>query len=154
MKIHYNNLSARDFYNAAQKAGVDFERFDDKGSKSHKSAYDVILSGSSNRRPNSGKYGASDSFAATWDEWGVFLAELYFKDPSVKAGDAYMNQDHFNWSTGYRYTEAFTEHKNHKWFSNGESVTGSYYVSYCDCGASRRFANKDYVLENFVNVSV
>jgi len=146
MKIHFNTLTSSDVYMAATKANVGIERWHEKGSKSHKGAYDIILSGSSGHRVNSNSIYAQ---AASWDQWGIFLAELFFKDSSVKAGD-YVNQDHFNWSTGHRYINAFTEHS-HKWFYAGSAVTNAYQIHYCDCGAIRRYANKQYVKENFLD---
>lgn len=148
MKIHFNTLTSSDVYMAATKANVGIERWHEKGSKSHKGAYDIILSGSSGHRVNSNSIYAQ---AASWDQWGIFLAELLFKDSSVKAGD-YVNRDHFNWSTGHRYTETFTEHKNHKWSYEGDVITGAYTIHRCEkCSAIRRYATKQYVKENFLD---
>jgi hypothetical protein len=34
---------------------------------------------------NSGKYGAGEQGAASWDDWGWFLAELFRRDPVMRA---------------------------------------------------------------------
>lgn len=152
MKIHFNTLTSSDFYAAAHKAGVEFEKFSDKGSRSHKASVDIILSGNSGRFMNSGRYGADNVYSATWDQWGVFLAELFAKDSSVQAGVVYFNAEHFHWATGGRYGSNFPEHKNHKWSYEGEVVTGAYIIHRCTkCSAIRRYATKQYVKENFLD---
>lgn len=81
MRIHSNTLTRQDIYEAAREAGVRVTRLEDFGSRSHGHAHEVILSGSSPFR----QMGKQD-FAATWDEWGHFLAFLFNIEEFIKAG--------------------------------------------------------------------
>jgi hypothetical protein len=139
MRIHSNSLDALDVRKAATLAGVAFTRFDLKGSRSREAAFDVILTGSSSRRQNFG----GDDYAATWDEWGIFLGHLFDLDPQAHAAGTYESGEHFHWATGGRYREGnlrpSTAHANHKWEWSGYSLNRSYSVSECACGAIRRW---------------
>ena len=87
------------------------------GSGSHKGALEVKLTGTSSRRPNPGTgVGNSDGYAATWDEWGMFLAYLFEKDPKATA-TYYEDADDFHWKTCGRFKglTAPYQHPNHKW---------------------------------------
>lgn len=149
MKIHYNNLTYSDLHKAASKAGVTIERDDFAGSKTHKGKVDIILSGDSSYNVN---FSSEAYKAATYDQWGIFLNELFTIDPTIKAGDAYVNVEHFHWSTGNRYASEFETHKTHKWEYQGITVGNGYNVHHCTkCSAIRRFANKDYIKENFLD---
>lgn len=81
MRIHTDHLTMTDIYSAALVARVsaDVTRH---GSKSRARAFNILLTGESKRRPNAGT-GADRKeglFAATWDQWGVFLAVLFEAD--------------------------------------------------------------------------
>ena len=137
MRIHSDHLDTLEIRKAATLANVAFTRFTTHGSRTREHAYDVILTGSSPRRQNGG-----DDYAATWDEWGVFLAALFMVDQDAFAKGAYESAEHFHWSTGNRYTPGFLlqgQHRLHKWEWAGDSATGSYHMSECGCGAVRRF---------------
>lgn len=43
---------------------------------------------------NSGGYGAATDVAATWDEWGIWMANIYEKDPDAIIG-WYESHSHF-----------------------------------------------------------
>lgn len=134
MRIH-TSASEMQFQQAARKAGVSFARFGRHGSRSRSHAFDVILEGSSGRRGNGG-----DHEAATWDEWGIFLAEVFRADPDAKCW-AYDGAEHFRWVTGARFdtlTRA-EQHARHKWIPQGCAATGAYAVSECRCGALQRW---------------
>jgi hypothetical protein len=84
MKIHTDRLTASDIYSAALTARVDVIDLEESGSKSHERKFSFRLEGESNRRPNFGT-ARVDRFdrperAATWDQWGVFLAILFYTD--------------------------------------------------------------------------
>lgn len=91
------------------------------GSRSRKGALEVKLTGTSTRRPNSGTgVRDSDDYAATWDEWGMFLAYLFEIDPEATC-DYYTDEGDFIWKTNWRF-ESLTapyQHKNHKWEYSG-----------------------------------
>jgi hypothetical protein len=87
MRIHANTLTRREIYDAARVARVDLDTFDDKGSRKRDHAFEILLRGESRRAPNQGtrhwserEYGQK---AATWDQWGVFLAILFDADPTM-----------------------------------------------------------------------
>jgi hypothetical protein len=73
--------------------GVYFDKITAHGSRTHTSAAEVHLvsdtkePGSKRRRPNSGTVGADgrgDVWAATWAEWGWFMAEVFAADPGAR----------------------------------------------------------------------
>jgi hypothetical protein len=105
MRIHANNLTTFDLYRAARDAKVTFVRLEGHGSRSHNHAFDVVLSGSSPYRTQAD--GRQD-FAATWDEWGVFFANLFLRDDSIMVGNkswGYRDRDDFDRKTDERFTE-------------------------------------------------
>ncbi len=146
MKIHTDALDSLEIRKAAQLAGVTFTRFSLQGSRSRAQGFDVILSGHSTRRQNGG-----EDMAATWDQWGHFLGTLFDLDPQMTAGH-YRDGEHFTWATGGRYQDfdIADEHLNHKWESTGMSVTGSYHVASCKCGAIQRWLTHGIKWSEFV----
>jgi len=138
MRVHLNTdrTGARtdimDALDAAKRAGkvsahVYFDRFDHGNSRSHQTAVELHLEAScegrqggctaGHRWANSGKYGAESdnngtgTRAATYDEWGWFLAYLFAQYPDAWAGQ-YRGRDSFHALTesqgrvGYRLTAA------------------------------------------------
>lgn len=82
------------------KNDVYYERWDESGSRTHPRKFDVLLwgrtqtsrSGVWRKRPNPGtstrnRYGVG-GWAATFDEWGWFLAALFDADPTARCGTA------------------------------------------------------------------
>jgi hypothetical protein len=69
--------------------------------------YEVALRGHGARhtkRPNTGITGSnSDEYAATYDDWGWFLAALFVFDPDARCGP-YKNADDFARQTKGKYT--------------------------------------------------
>lgn len=144
MMIHTNVLTRDEITAAARRAGVGFERLEQRGSRRRARKFDVILEGSGQTGGawgNSGTYGAAQYAAATWDEWGIFLAALFTVDPEVYT-DAYDGAEHFRWSTGARYDalDVAAQCKRHRWDYTGAAATGAYAVHQCrKCDAIRRF---------------
>ena len=137
MKLHTSFLEPADFRRARRVAGVGFTRFDERGSRKRERAFDIILNGSSTRRQNFG----GEDYAATWDEWGIFLGVLFGLDPHLIGGD-YESGAHFHWSTGNRFVHPVTDiqrHPQHGWRYDGNSVNAAYSVHTCQCGARRRW---------------
>jgi hypothetical protein len=99
MRIHGDILDSVDLAAAAVAAGVTIQRQSEHGSRSRIHAYDVILSGSSPYWANSGGYGADGFKAATWDEWGWFLAYLFEVDPRLTVPHVYADAAGFHRST-------------------------------------------------------
>lgn len=77
----------------------------------------------SRRRPND--RGDTDFYAATWDQWGTLLSNLYFLDPTMKVGGYkhpyYRDADDFHMQTNDRFKRVFTLsdlddfHGDHSW---------------------------------------
>src|SRR5690606_21142873 len=115
------------------------------GSRSHARAFEVRLEGNGGHR-NSGAYGAqTDEQAATWDEWGIFLARLYAIDPEMVCGTIkrpiYRNAEHYHWTTGKRFTWLTHggQHARHRWvFGEADKVARTSRAS-CKCGAVKRW---------------
>lgn len=142
MRIHSNNLTSPDYFAAARKAGVDIEVITEHGSRSRSIAHNVTLSGSGRtggQWGNTGTHGAAAHKAATWDEWGMFIAALYAADDSVMTRD-YANADAFHWVTADRYRSLTpdAQHIAHRWAFDGVSVSGVFTAHSCKCGAYTR----------------
>ena len=124
MRIHSDSLTRQDFQVASTTAGVRLVTCDSVRSRSHIRAFSFTL-----ERP-------------TWDEWGMFLNRLYRVDPVFHCGARpYRNAGHFHWMTGDRFRTLTPElqHKAHKWIPLGQSATGPYGTSRCQCGAIQRW---------------
>ncbi|ATS93166.1 hypothetical protein SEA_PATIO_85 [Gordonia phage Patio] len=116
------------------------------GSRIRTRALEVQMSGDASRRTNSGNRGAGDEYAATWDQWGLFLAEAFRRDPDMLVGSkkypVYDGAEHFHWVTGTRYADLRNRpsyagwdgrnyHRAHRWGYPDMSAGGSYSVSEC-----------------------
>lgn len=114
MRLHTDLLTADELRAALvatglSKKGVWLEVCEEKGSRSHRRAFEVRLG--AEQRPgrhytNSGKYGANTGFyAATYDEWGYWLAEVYRRDAYVKAGQYADRVDYHAQTKGFYLQE-------------------------------------------------
>jgi hypothetical protein len=143
MRIHTAADSAA-MYEAARFAGVSLA-MTRHGSRTHSHAFNVTLEGSSNRRPNpgSGQGGDPDARAATWEEWGMFLARVFAADPAARTtgGGGYDGADDYHWQTGDRFRTLTPngQHKRHAW------QVGTPGEQRCECGAVRRWNVAGYV---------
>jgi hypothetical protein len=123
MKLHSNNITEQDIRDALKtekESGriaptVTFKVLDPKGSRSHVRAFEVQLHSwdyvprDGRRRGNDGAYGAMQEYwAATYDEWGFFLAALYRVDPNMVCGTVknpvYADEYDYTWKTAETYT--------------------------------------------------
>jgi len=139
MRLHVSRgITEETVRHAAQKAGATLEHLSEHGSRKAAHAFEVHLTGASNHRPNSGNYGAGDAYAATWDQWGVFLSALYALDPDMTCW-AYKDVGDFNWQTAYRFAYGRPDdmHGDHRWQSRVP------YEQECTkCSAVRRFDSR------------
>lgn len=104
MRIHANTLTTSEIYKAARIARVEVEHLTEHGSRKRAHAFEVKLSGESRRRPNNnGAHG--DVFAATWDQWGVFLACLFDADNEITIPSAYEDRENFQFKTDARFVK-------------------------------------------------
>lgn len=155
MRIHSDKLTFNDILAGADRAGRRVRvQFTEHGSRSRARAFRISLTGTSSRRPNNAaggrfKNGTGDAHAATWDEWGMFLAELFRRDPAAVVPDIYESGEHFRWVTGGRFDKLTPDQQHgaagHKWSGYYPNVTGVYFVAECTgnkgkhCDATTRY---------------
>lgn len=116
MRIHTDTVSTVYVYRAAHEASelsgatVNIEKLQAHGSRTHAGSFDVTLSGDgtlTRRRINYGTSRTLDRFAkpyaATWEQWGFFLAAMFRLDPAMRVGSAahpvYRDAEHFHAET-------------------------------------------------------
>lgn len=140
MKIHVSsNVNATTIHSAASESGVTVHGLTTHGSRTHDRAFNVYLSGSSNRDSQQGGYKA-----ATFDEWGVFFESLYRSDPTMYVANTYFDYHHFNWTFNARYASmldgdpTLVKCRQHRWEWEGHNLTGAYSVQKCGCNAILR----------------
>lgn len=171
MRIHTDILTHADVVEAVRLAGIETApnvrtvRLTDagvreNGSRSRDHAFTLSLVGTSSRLTNgSGRYGTTfpGQHAATWDEWGIVLGELFRRDPNAIAPPAYESGEHFRWSTGARFDTLKPADQcsplGHKWSRGAQSMTGAYYVNECErkgCDAFQRNARDAESLHAFI----
>lgn len=116
MRIHSDTLTDADLYRAAEEARVTLVDMTRKGSRQRDHAFNVVLRGESNRAPNFGNGSpmGHGKRAATWDQWGVFLAALFDLDPDMLT-PYYRNAEDFHYQTSHRFaggwpTDAHGDH--------------------------------------------
>jgi hypothetical protein len=109
MRIHSDTLTGPDVLNAMVFLNdaeliphhVGFEVLTEHRSRKRARAFEVKLNtyvkepGDGRSWRNSGRYGAGAEYAATYDEWGYFLAALFRKDPALTIPSAYPNIEAF-----------------------------------------------------------
>ena len=124
MRIHTSVLTMSDIHEAARVARVDFGRLNEHGSRTRARAFDVTLTGESRRRPND-RGSNPGAYAATWDQWGVFLAVLFDRDPAMVT-PYYSDRDDFERKTAYRFhggTWPVDAHGDHDFRFNGIGIS-------------------------------
>ncbi len=112
MRIHTDKLTRQDLF-AALPCRVDIDEAMEHGSRKRSHAFEVRLivwdggKGTSHPyRRNSGQYGADNAgYAATYDEWGWWLAELFDRDPEMIAAQ-YKGRSDFHTQTSGNYDRA------------------------------------------------
>lgn len=106
-------------------ADVFYDRWTESGSRTHARKFDLLLAGiagptakngARRRRTNSGQWGAGYEWAATFDEWGWFLAALFDADPAARCGSTtfpvYANREDFHDRTHGVYRPIGAERSN------------------------------------------
>lgn len=127
MRIHTNKIgytqAIRDELAEQKRLGriadhVHFKKLEIRGSRSHQFAFEVQMEAferdNGRRAGNSGSYGAMrpevDGYAATFDEWGWFLAALYAIDSNMIVGTpknpTYRHAIDFHQRTALTYNPA------------------------------------------------
>lgn len=137
MRIH-TTLDLSDITSAAHAVpGVSVSAISRHASRSRAHGIEIKLHGSSSRQTQS-----NDGNAATWDQWGQFIANVFDADPDAIVG-VYPDQNYFTWFTSARFTPGSElpddTHPQHKWDYTGRSAGGSYDVYSCTkCSAQTR----------------
>ena len=92
MRLHTNVIDYLHLLAAASVSEVGMDTYTEHRSTIRTRAFEIHLVGTeahhSARRPNSGRYGhdGREVYAATWDQWGVFLRHLFEIDPTMVCG--------------------------------------------------------------------
>lgn len=137
MRIHSDKITEADLRAAASAARATLT-FSCHGSRKRDHAFEVTLRGESKRRPNSGKRGAADEYAATWDQWGVFLGALFETDRDMTS-PYYDGRGEFEFKTNWRFegsTWPADTHGDHRF----EFAGVPYQQSCKKCSATQRWA--------------
>lgn len=111
MKLHSDKLSTTDIREALATArrkgrvvgGIELLTLEEKGSRTRANGFEVRLGstyqdGIHKRKTNDN----SGNYAATWDEWGWFIAELFMKDNDLVFG-SYKSLEDFHEQTRYAF---------------------------------------------------
>lgn len=108
MKVYSDTLTSADL-RACAIAPVSIWRLDHIGGPRKRwFGWDIVLTRTSPRGRNSGRYGAQDKDAweyaplATWDEHGAWMANVYALDADAIVAK-YKSLDDFNAKTDYAY---------------------------------------------------
>ncbi len=114
MKIHSDIIERSDLIEALPKPEMYLEARQ-VGSRKRTKAFDLSLEwlapkrkGDGRRRKNSGKYGAAHAYAATYDEHGEWMANLYRIDPEAIIA-TYDNALDFHRKTDGKYAADLAE---------------------------------------------
>lgn len=97
MRIWSDTLTREDFRAAIQNAPRGVEIYELSGplkARKRSQRYELFLEGNS---PYAGQHSGS-GHAATWDEWGLVLHELFCRDPEMVASH-YSNRESFRRQT-------------------------------------------------------
>jgi hypothetical protein len=137
--IIHTSATWRQMHDALPK-GVAFDRIHESGSRTHHHKFTVRLTGSG-YRVNTGNHGAGELLGATWDEWGLFLANVYDVDPEALCPvPGYRNRLQFHLLTAGRFTDRTMPadtHRRHQW--TYDVATGA--QSCTKCSATHRRAS-------------
>lgn len=156
MRLHSSVITLQDVYRAGQVDTACTVDATQRGSKSRARSFDVALTAFDepgrrvrNFGTSGGSWGSTEyDKAATWDEWGIFLARLFALDPDMIAGTAkhpnYADAADFGWRTDWRYgdgSEGFASMPDHVDMHHNW-IVGEPYIQRCShkgCSAIRRW---------------
>lgn len=134
MRIHSDILTQHDLTIASNLAGTWHIRRTNHNSRKRAAAFDVALSGSSPSRAQADR----EQYAASWDEWGMYLAALYRRDPKMVT-PYYADADDFHFQTHNRFREfdRSEHHNRHNWEHAGIYRRQGGDVTFFICKGSR-----------------
>jgi hypothetical protein len=108
MRIHSDTLSTRDLFHALDEvathtgSAVDLLKAEKYSSRKRARALEVQLS-SDGRLTHCRTMSDRNAYAATWDQWGWFIAHLYSVDRDAIVGP-YADFQDFHRQTSYKFT--------------------------------------------------
>ena len=108
MRVHTNNLTEADLHKALTNADVtdvELRILGKHGSQKFDRAYEVALRGRGTRHtkaPQTKITNADKEYAATYDDWGWFIAATYDLDSEARFGP-YRDYDDFHAQTKHKY---------------------------------------------------
>ena len=104
MKIYSDVLTRADlFRTTAEHGNIWIDEIQEiKKPRVRKRGWEVKTCGSTNRKTNTGKHGAGDVTAATWDQHGEWFALLYVLDPDARIA-IYKDARDFHMRTQDKY---------------------------------------------------
>lgn len=131
MRIWSDTLTRQDFYTAEHKAQANIIELTEHKARKRGARWEVKLSGDSPYMTAGGR-----AHAATWDQWGIFLAKLFELDPEMTT-QYYRDAAEFHAVTGdrFRTLHVMDSHRVHHWRLESPYAYGQPVVSVCDCGA-------------------
>ena len=118
MRIHTSsNVSHDDILTAASSAEA-WAEITEHGSRKRSHAFEVHLTGSSKRRN-----ATNTDYAATWDQWGIFIAAVFEIDPEATM-TYYTDAADFHYQTGTRFADGRPAdmHGDHTFRWNGSAT--------------------------------
>ena len=134
MKIH-TDLAAEAVAKLARDTVPSIDvHVDTHGSRKRKHRHDVVLTDNGRSltgRRQSAATVANGAKGITYDEWGLFIEQVFLMDESAKVGP-YRDRGHFRIITDYRFDDLKWEeqHARHRFEFNREHMGFE-----CDCGA-------------------
>lgn len=134
MKIH-TNLTAADLRAALDASGIQNASLlmQEKRSRSHARRFDVYFDAEpmKGRRQSQHYHDGRRVTGITYDEWGLFIEQIYRRDPDARVGP-YKDHGHFMGITDWRFTDLRWEdqHPRHRFELNRDHMGFE-----CDCGA-------------------
>lgn len=147
MRIHSDVINYTQQLRDLLPEGVKAQVVNPHRSRKRANAYEVQLHGTSGRRTQSGS-----GIAASWDEWGAFIAGVFALDAAAIVGP-YDGADFFHWTTDDRFRSFDIEeqHRRHRWSYVGPVATRSYSVHECPCGSLTRTMSRGYSFADINN---
>ena len=137
MKIH-TNLTAADLRAALDASGIQNASLlmQEKRSRSHDRRFDVYFDAEpmKGRRQSQHYHDGMPVIGATYDEWGLWIEQVFQRDPGAKVGP-YKDHHHFREVTGLRFDslEWVDQHARHSF-----EWVGDHTFECSGCGAIKR----------------
>lgn len=126
MKIH-TDLTAADMETALDNSGIEGASLlmQEKKSRSKSRRFDIYFDAepSTGRRPSQHYDDGRQVTGITWDEWGLFIEQVYRADPTAQVGP-YKSHAHFRVVNDWRFDDLTWEEQcpRHRYRPNGDGT--------------------------------